>query len=732
MDIVRYGEIDIPIYWHDEAKEIIYSLASRYNRDVTRVDRGGRNRNSLFYYNSPAAFDIETTTIRSGELDYYNSAGRPIAFAYLYQFCIYGTVIMCRHESEAIDIFNWISDAFIGTRKRRLIMFDHNLGYEFGFCRQFWDINAKKSFVLDEHHPITIELENGIILRDSYKMTNMSLETLTKDWSKVFRKEKEIMDYHVLRTPYSDLDDNVLLYSALDVLSLSEAIVAFLSARNERIWTKCPTSTSFIRAELKARVGIGIRKRTPEQKKYFNIIDRCKVTEDMYNYLTRQARGGNTHANRKYTGIIMGDPETGTGVYHADITSSYPAQMVCYPEYPLYSWEPLDEDCPIDTIELFENNGYCTIFDIVLINPRIRPGVTVPYIPISKAETIKGFSEYNDNGRYLKGAEMLKLTIFGIEWPIIKRQYDIEDTVILGGYFAKKGYLPDIVRSYVLELYAKKTELKGVAGQEIEYSLAKTYVNGVFGMAFTRMLRQSFEFTDKGEIIESPHRDGNIKLKEVQKSTAYFLPYAWGAMVATLGRVYLQKMIDAVGDDFVYCDTDSVFAIHPENSRRRIQELEKEITAYQEQCGLPLTYYDIKGKLHELGSIDEEPECSFMTYGAKKYITVEPGNKLTCTIAGVPKAAGSRIIGSWENFKLGMVFEGHETNKLCLWYNEDENIILHDEKGREIPIHYNIAMLPVNYILSLSSDYTMCLQMEGINELFSFKEAQPNQNEEYI
>ena len=119
-----------------------------------------------------------------------------------------------------------------------------------------------------------------------------------------------------------------------------------------------------------------------------------------------------------------------------------------------------------------------------------------------------------------------------------------------------------------------------------------------------------------------------------------------------------------------------------------------------------------------------------MSYGAKKYITVENGI-LKCTIAGVPKKAGAKIIGRPENFKLGMVFKGVDTNKLCLWYNDDEKITIR-EGDHKLRIKSNIAMLPVDYLLSLSDDYATCLQIEGLNPIFSFKENHENMNEEYI
>lgn len=724
-----YKNEQIRVYEYKEAEQIIADIAAAFSADTTTVSKGGGRRSRIDYYNYPCSFDIETTTIRPGQLGYMREDGRPVAFPYLFQFNIYGCVIMTRTYNEAADVFTWLAHYFKLGDKRRLIIYDHNLGYEWGFFKDIWTVNAGQSFALDEHHPATIVLKNGIMLRDSYKMTNMSLDTLSKDWSRKYFKAPEIMEYDKLRTPYSELDADTLLYSALDVLALSEAIYYFLNARGEKIWTSCPTSTSFIRAALKKTIGIGVKKRTKEQKKYFRTLQRCKVDPDIYDMLLRQARGGNTHANRRYTGQLLGDPKKGAGVVHFDITSSYPAQMICYPEYPVAEWEPLDPDCPIDTIKLLEANGYCTLFDVVLVDPEIKPGVTVPYIANSKMETLKGVSRYSDNGRYLGGAEMVKITLFGIEWPIIERQYDYSDIVVLSGYFARKSYIPDIIRRFVLELYAQKTELKGVAGKEIEYSLAKTYVNGVYGMAYTRILRELFEFFPDGIRPGKPKR-ADRELERYQKSTSYFMPYAWGAMVATLGRVYLQKMIDAVGADFVYCDTDSIFALEPEKSRAAIRELEAELTAYQRRCGLPLVYNDIKGRPHELGGIDEEPECAFMTYGAKKYITVA-GGRLHCTIAGVPKGPGADIIGTPANFRLGMVFSGADTGKKCLWYNDNEGITLYDE-GRPVKVLSNVAMLPVDYLLGLSSDYRLCLQVEGINELYAFKEAHTNQNEEWI
>ena len=326
-----------------------------------------------------------------------------------------------------------------------------------------------------------------------------------------------------------------------------------------------------------------------------------------------------------------------------------------------------------------------------------------------------------DNGRYMGGLEQIQISIFGIEWDIIKNQYDFDDAIITNGYFTNKGYLPDIVRRFILDLYERKTKLKNVENKEEEYNIAKSELNGVYGMALTSPFRLQYELAENG-IIEKPPENKAEFLEKFQKSRSYFLPYAAGVVVAALGRVMLQRYIDAVGfDNFLYCDTDSIFAINAKESEKRIRQVEKELIEYHRKCGFELVYNDVKGKPHELGIMECDHLDAFKSFGAKKYITVLNG-KLTCTIAGVPKKKGAEVIGVPENFRLGLNFPGAVTGKLCLWYNEAPGFDLHDEKGRPIEIHSNVAMLPVDYLLSMSRDYMDCLSIEG-NFHWKFSEA---------
>ena len=179
MRQIYHGAEVIQIYEYKDAKDLIFELGQRYSEDITIVRRG-RRKTKIAFYNYPCSFDIETTTIVPGQLDYDPGPdAAPVGFPYLYQWNIYGRVLMVRHMEEALDVFRWLAEAFRTDAHTHLVIFDHNLGYEWAFFRDLWEVVPEECFALDEHHPVTVMLKSGLMIRDSYKMTNMSLQTLT-------------------------------------------------------------------------------------------------------------------------------------------------------------------------------------------------------------------------------------------------------------------------------------------------------------------------------------------------------------------------------------------------------------------------------------------------------------------------------------------------------------------------------------------------------------------------
>ena len=114
----------------------------------------------------------------------------------------------------------------------------------------------------------------------------------------------------------------------------------------------------------------------------------------------------------------------------------------------------------------------------------------------------------------------------------------------------------------------------------------------------------------------------------------------------------LERMLQAIGPDVIYCDTDSIkfTGSHQGDFRRANKELQR----MAEEAG---AYADNeKGKRYYLGTWDPEHEMTrFKTLGSKKYLyEIEENGKRTIfsTIAGVKKKRGKEFFNKkgFKNF----------------------------------------------------------------------------------
>lgn len=125
------------------------------------------------------------------------------------------------------------------------------------------------------------------------------------------------------------------------------------------------------------------------------------------------------------------------------------------------------------------------IAQIKLTNVRLKEDQYNPYLSISKCRNLQGVDP--DNGRVWKAAE-LETTVTDIDFSIIEECYAfdsieiIEDTL----YTARYGYIPDDVRSVIMEYFTAKTKLKiavkktapnSKEREEAEYDLMKAKIN---------------------------------------------------------------------------------------------------------------------------------------------------------------------------------------------------------------------------------------------------------------
>ena len=533
--------------------------------------------------------------------------------------------------------------------------------------------------------------------RCSYKLTNMSLKQFTSKMKVQHQKlSGEEFDYSVKRYPWTELTDEELEYCINDVLGLVEAINALMERDEDTLQTIPLTSTGYVRRNAKRAMKDG--------SVHHNFVYSILPDIETYNALKEAFRGGNTHANRYYAGDIV------ENVHSADRSSSYPAVMAnC--EYPMSAFTPI---LPKDL-----NPGYIArcmtirhkalLLRVGIKNLKLRdPFWGCPYLSKDKCRKCREVIDTFDNGRILS-ANYIETTITDVDLKIIMEEYKGE-IIFLQGWYASYKKLPQALINEVIKYYKEKTELKGVAGQEIYYDKAKALLNSLYGMMAQDPVKHNLIFKQVGDWEEDDSKtDEEILGKSNEKA---FLAYQWGVWVTAHSRMALERGIRLVheteGADFVYCDTDSVkftggvdFEAY---NAERIAEC-KESGAYAT---------DPSGITHYMGVFETEdnPETGvaykyFKTLGAKKYAYVEKeGEGVHCTIAGVNKKKGGKELdkhGGLSAFAEDFVFR--EAGGTQAVYNDTppmDSVVI---ENHVLPITANIAILPSEYTLGITGEY---------------------------
>lgn len=616
------------------------------------------------------AFDIETTSVKSLEQ----------SIMYIWQFAIEDRVYFGRTWDE-FRIFVARLCREIGSRT--LVVYVHNLSFEFQFLKTVFKFETV--FALSTRKVAKAIIDGGQIeFRCSYVQTNMSLEDFTYKMD-VEHKKLIGYDYEGERWPWTELTEQEIAYCANDVLGLVEALKKEMAADGDDLLTIPMTSTGYVRRDMRQSL-----------EAYGTRVDRLLPDEHLYHLLRWAFRGGNTHANRWYAGAIL------ENVHSLDRSSSYPDVMVnC--DYPIKPFKRVKYS------KALKGKPYLIVvkFDNIRLKREWEP---VPYISYAKVMQIeKPSGEWLDNGRVLY-ADSVTLCITDVDMCIIQKQYIWDSMYVSECYVSEYGKLPYSVREVVLDYYKKKTTLKGVEGQETYYMKSKNKLNSCYGMMAQDPGKDEVVFD--GIVLALAGKDIPDLLEEYY-NRAFKLPYQWGVWVTAHARKALQDGIDAVGEDCIYVDTDSVKYVGDHDT-----DLEALNDTFKIRSENNSAYADDrKGKRHYMGVYEREHDYDrFRTWGAKKY-AYEIDGELDATIAGVSKKSfrdpakwyGARELasaGGLEAFKPGFVFR--KSAGIEAKYND---CIAHkiEVEGKEVEVTSNVYFSPSTYTLSLGRDYAALL-----------------------
>lgn len=572
------------------------------------------------YFNVPCSFDIETSS-------FFRSTGtepQKCAIMYEWTFGIYGLVIVGREWSEFITMLETLGKELDLNENKRLIIYVHNLGYEFQFIRKWFE--WVKVFSIESRKPIYALNTDGFEFRCSYLLSGYNLAKLGDELQTYeVRKLVGALDYEKIRHSKTPLTLDELAYCVNDV----KVVMAYIAERIEQDGdiSRLPlTKTGYVRNYCRNSCFYEpgkSRKKSFKRVRYMDIMKGLRLTPDEYQQLKRGFQGGFTHANPFYSGKVVHN------VTSFDFTSSYPTVMVCE-KFPMSSGEKIE----IKSHEELEKNLklYCCLFDIE-INDLQSKVFFDSYISISRCWGVK--NAVVNNGRIVSASRVC-LTVTEQDYMIIKKFYSWSSSKIANFRRYKKGYLPTDFVKAILKLYHDKTTLKGVENKEIEYLKSKEMLNSCYGMAVTDIVRPEIIYTNDWDDPELP--DIEKAIKDYNNSRSRFLFYPWGVWVTAYARRNLFTGILEFNNDYVYSDTDSIKVL---NANKHMDYINKYNKIIREQLLKAMKFHGISPDAIEPETIEGVKKClgqwdfdghysSFKTIGAKRYLvrySTDPRNK---------------------------------------------------------------------------------------------------------
>lgn len=659
------------------------------------------------YSNIIYTFDIETTSLFKhdtgwGVFDYskptsYYQDKEKAGVMYIWMFGIEDKVYYGRHWNEFIEVLEKISNPNITK-----IIYVHNLSFEFGFLINIfqskkWTITnmiARKA-----HKPISFVIEElNIQFRCSYCLTNLSLADSAKKYTTATKAVGDL-DYNVLRGYNTELTETELNYCERDITTLYSIIKHFRN-EYENVERIPYTQTGEVRrafSEFASRA-------------YQNKVK--SLHEDLSNYVLLMSAfsGGLTHANRLYAGKLYKD------VGSFDISSSYPFAL-CR-KYPVSKFRKVN----VKNRDRYNHNSFAVIYTIELHDVECK--YFNAYIPSYKA--FGGKNIRADSGRVFK-ADCLRLIINDVDMDVILRSYTFSQLNIIDMRVAVKDYLPKEFLLFMLDLYGKKTTLKGVSGQENLYMKSKQMLNSLYGACCFNVVKAGATYKD-GEWTTPNMNDRkymNEKIDEIHKAYTHLFTYSWGVWCVSYARERLYNGLITASYETdlasLYYDTDSDKMLNYKKFLPLVEQLNKQADEMlMDMCKARSINFDktrpkdINGIEHPLGHFEIDGVYKrFKTLRSKCY-AYEDKDGLHATISGVNKQRGvNALAGDINNFENGLFIDYENAHKMIINYNtEQPEIHFADGQGNQHTYKdlYGICLQPTTYTMGLTEEYESLLR----------------------
>lgn len=658
-----------------KADEFDFNILSQ----IGVIHRNKRKKGSKDYLNIVTAFDIETTRLSDIE--------QSVMYIWQYQFGSDLTIIG-RNWSEWFSLLEGIAEYIkdIAT----LVIYVHNLSYEFQFLKGQYDFKSDEVFATEPRKVLKCTMFECIEYRCSYMLTNMSLDKFLKKYN--VENKKLTYDYNKKRYPWTELTEDEIAYCINDVKGLVQALYKQLESDDDNLATIPLTATGYVRRDVKLAM-----------KSYNHLqLKEMLPSVKVYKALREAFRGGDTLSNRWNTEEII------ENVKSVDIVSSYPASMLMC-KYPMSRFILENPD---NFYKLYKNKNKALLFKIIFIGLDLRSNLEGhAYLSRDKCRDIEG--AVYCNGRILR-ANYLETTITDVDYSIIEKRYKWVEMHVFKLWSSNYGMLPLQLRNTIINYYKVKTELKGAKEDTDEYLFYmknKEKLNSCYGMS-VEAIKDELEFID-GQFI---YQDKPLKDLVNKHNKRAFLSYAWGVWTTCWSRKRLADGIDIVTKNgtepfnFIYSDTDSIKYVGDVDFSEYNNAVEQEAIRHNAYAS------DDKGVVHFMGVYEDEGyklPNRFKTMGAKKYVLEDENKKLHITIAGVNKHLGGEELGKLENFKEGFIFNKAGGTESV--FNDNVDMYYLTLEGKRLHITDNLVIRDSTYTLGITAEYKAIL--DGLVEI---------------
>ncbi len=581
--------------------------------------------------NVVGAFDIETSE--------YETNNEKFTFMYLWQFALNEMAVHGRTWNECVDCLSKLRDELGLKIDHRLVVYVHNLSYEFTFMQHidgiYFTVESDYDFIAREQHDIIKLIVNDVFeFRDSNAYLEMSLAKL----GEMISLPKLELDYSVVRTSSTVLDKHTIEYGERDVLILTKFFLA--ESKNYGSIGKMPLTLS---RKVKRLIQANVR----DFGTYAVAKSQNDHALDVLQKLIAAYCPPFSYSQSVYNDIVVDD------VSHDDISSFYPAIM-CFEKFPSGKFERVDviPESIEDVITMYKYKPFIIQLSITKLKNKYPRFAYLSRNPEWRMLNVK----YLDH-RVLS-ADAAIVTVTDIDFRNILQYYTYDKIDILEICAAKRYvWLPEYISRTVVQLYndkrIAKKHIKNIQNVErreptlqeyADYERIKSMVDRISGIFVQRPLKFVYTInTDTHDIVRSDEE------MYIASESDLFVNYAWGVWLTAYARDLMSKIFSAANlelddgkylnnDNIMYSDTDSVNYQSTNTSVTNIiadynnnvnEKLKKFCNRHPD-----FAFYD---DLQELGKFDRQHYKKFKCCQLKRYAYVTDNDDFVTVVAGLSR-----------------------------------------------------------------------------------------------